>query len=134
MDVVPYHSFTPLLTMSHPWSKIVILHMNFLRPECTHVYIRCKCHIRLFMTVRDVWLPYTSYPTVSKLTVLSTSLPLTVSHSLVSHFVLCKQVDFRLLLHFTITPVSRCFHPLIGAIGVPSACKGPTRARRALTK
>lgn len=91
--------------------------MNFQRCLCTLVYTYRGIHIRLFMTMRDVWLSYTTRSTYARGQYCRDAGSLLVNHySLVSHFVLFAKRLSSLL--DTITPVSRCFHPPNGAIGV----------------
>lgn len=94
----------------------------------TYVHIHRDVHIRLFMTMRDVWLPYSSFSAASTVTLLSSSR----RRRLVIHWFLIRYyfaiaklcMTFVIMLH-TITPVGRCFHPPNGAIGLLKRCKGP---------
>lgn len=59
MDRLQHHCYivtscdvSKLGMYSKQLGKIVFLHMNL---ECTYVYIHYSVHIRLFMTIGDVW-------------------------------------------------------------------------------
>ena len=101
-------------------SSLVILHMNFYRCMCTRVYIHRGVHIRLFMTLRDVWLHIqASFPTCNDdYTVIATS-------SDKSFIVLVKYCKVIIVTPHPITPAGRCLHPPNGAIGVSKRLNGP---------
>ena len=132
MDAFQYHYFTSLLdivyrtgTVLYHRISLVILHMNFYRCMCTRVYIHRGVHIRLFMTLRDVWLHIqASFPTCNDdYTVIASS-------SDKSFIVLVKYCKVIIVTPHPITPAGRCLHPPNGAIGVSKRLKGPSGPAR----